>query len=157
MNVLIVCLGNICRSPIAEGILKDKLRNVSPSILIDSAGLISYHAGESPDHRAIEIASRYGIDISGIRARQITQDDFFRFHLMLAMDRSIYEDLKDMKQKLSKASIELFLEYAGYPPGSEVPDPYYGNMKQFDECFRLIQEASEKIIKRMLGSAGRNH
>ncbi len=154
MHVLIVCLGNICRSPIAEGVLKDKLGNVSPPIVIDSAGLISYHVGEAPDHRAIEIASRYGIDISGLRARQITRDDFLKFNLMLAMDRSIYEDLKGMQQKLSKASIELFLEYAGYPPGSEVPDPYYGNMKQFDECFRLIQEASEKIVKRMLESVG---
>jgi protein-tyrosine phosphatase len=150
MKLLMVCLGNICRSPIAEGIVKEKLKKSGFNAAVDSAGLLSYHIGETPDPRAIKIAARFGIDISNQRARQILSEDFDRFDIIFAMDQSVFDALKSLSRKEQRNKIHLFLEFAGYPAGSNVPDPYYGNMSDFEECFRLIDSASDIIIKKIL-------
>lgn len=150
-----VCLGNICRSPIAEGIIKQKLHVAGLNAEVDSAGLLSYHAGEQPDHRAMETAARFGIDISHQSARQITKSDFKKFDFIFAMDSSVYSELKSICHLSDINKIHLFLEYAGYPPGSDVPDPYYGTMRHFEECFRLIDKASHSVIKRILSETNR--
>ena len=149
-----VCLGNICRSPIAEGVVKLKLQHAGFNATVDSAGLLSYHSGEPPDHRAMETAARFGIDISNQRARQITKNDFEKFDLIFAMDSSVYSELKSFRHPAANKKIHLFLEYAGYPTGSDVPDPYYGTMRHFEECFKLIESASEALVKRILAEAG---
>lgn len=156
MKILMVCLGNICRSPIAEGIVKRKLQSAGFDAIVDSAGLLSYHSGEQPDHRAMETAARFGIDISYQRARQITLTDFENFNLILAMDSSVYSELKSFRQSSGIRKIHLFLEYAGYPAGSDVPDPYYGTMRHFEECFKLIESASVALVTRILSEAGVN-
>lgn len=149
-----VCLGNICRSPIAEGVVKLKLQHAGFHATVDSAGLLSYHAGEQPDHRAMETAARFGIDISDQRARQITRNDFEIFDLIFAMDSSVFSELKSLRHPSGNNKIHLFLEYAGYPTGSDVPDPYYGTMRHFEECFKLIDSASDALVKRILFEAG---
>ncbi len=154
MKILMVCLGNICRSPIAEGVVKLKLQQAGLRATVDSAGLLSYHAGEQPDHRAMETAARFGIDISEQRARQITKNDFETFDLIFAMDSTVYSELKSFRHPAANNKIHLFLEYAGYPRGSDVPDPYYGTMRHFEECFKLIDSASDALVKRILADAG---
>lgn len=154
MKILMVCLGNICRSPIAEGVVKMKLQNAGFNALVDSAGLLNYHSGEQPDHRAMETAARFGIDISFQRARQITKNDFEKFDLIFAMDSSVFSELKSFRHPSGQKKVHLFLEYAGYPPGSNVPDPYYGTMRHFEECFKLIDSASNALVKRILLEAG---
>src|SRR3954471_11133184 len=94
MKLLMVCIGNICRSPLAEGIMKEKLKKAGLNFYVDSAGMINYHVGECPDHRSIEVAKQYGIDISGQKARMFKRDDFETFDLIFAMDNSVYNQLR---------------------------------------------------------------
>jgi len=152
MKILMVCLGNICRSPIAEGVLQAQLlKSRIHSVTVDSAGLLSYHVGEQPDKRAMETAVRFGVDISHQQARQIRTNDFSEFDLLFAMDQSVLNQLLSINKTAKfHQRIHLFLEYAGYPEGSIVPDPYYGTLKDFEECYKLIEHASAKILKRMI-------
>jgi protein-tyrosine phosphatase len=150
MKILMVCLGNICRSPIAEGIVKKKLHQTGLKATVDSAGLLSYHAGEQPDPRAMETAARFGIDISDQRARQISPGDFDKFDLILAMDNNVFSELCRMSQPQTRSKIHLFLDFSGFPEGSEVPDPYYGTMRHFEDCYRLIYHASDALVKRII-------
>jgi len=150
MKLLMVCLGNICRSPLAEGIMQEKLKKAGLDFFVDSAGMISYHAGECPDHRSIEIAKQFGIDISGQVARKFTKNDFENFDLIFAMDTSVYEELISIaSSEKQKAKIHRFLDFADWE-SSEVPDPYYGSKKDFEEVYHLINDASEKITKKFL-------
>jgi protein-tyrosine phosphatase len=151
MNLLMVCIGNICRSPLAEGIMKEKLKKAGLNFFVDSAGMINYHAGQCPDFRSIEIAKQYGIDISGQTARQFTKHDFEKFDLILAMDNSVYEELISIApSEKQKIKIHRFLDFANWEIPSEVPDPYYGSKKDFENVFRLLNVASEKIIEKFL-------
>lgn len=146
-----VCLGNICRSPLAEGILKHKLEKAGLNFFVDSAGMLSYHVGEAPDHRSIEIADRNNIDISKQVARRFSEDDFEKFDLIFAMDESVYDEIISLaSSEKHRKKVYLFLDYAGYETGSPVPDPYYGSKKDFENVFRLIDEAGEKIVKNLL-------
>src|SRR5690606_11029405 len=140
IKILMVCLGNICRSPLAEGILKDKIDK--DLILVDSAGTADYHIGKRPDYRSIAVAKKYGIDISGQRCRQITGKDLEKFDHIYAMDRQNYTDILALaKTKEERQKVKLLLQ----PADQEVPDPYYGDDDGFDEVFHLIDSACEMI------------
>ena len=153
MKLLMVCIGNICRSPLAEGIMKEKLKKAGLNFFVDSAGMINYHAGQCPDFRSIEIAKQYGIDISGQTARQFTKYDFEKFDLIFAMDNSVYEELLSIAaSEKQKTKIHRFLDFANWKILSEVPDPYYGSKKDFEDTYHLINVASEKIIEKFLNT-----
>jgi protein-tyrosine phosphatase len=146
--VLFVCLGNICRSPTAEGVLRHLAAQAAPhlKIEIDSAGTADYHIGAPPDLRSRRAAMRRGIDISGLRARQVTEDDFVRFDLILAMDRENLRELEAMKPVNSRASLKLFLEYAPDLKLRDVPDPYYRDAGAFEEVLDLTTAASRGLL-----------
>ncbi len=149
MKVLMVCLGNICRSPLAEGILRSKLLKSGIAIDVDSAGVSDYHTGEQPDKRAIEVADEFGVDISSQRARKVQDQDFTEFDLILAMDKAVLEDLQFITQSIDVTSdIELFLNYSGLQDPVDVPDPYYGGHQGFVDVYKLIENACERIMDR---------
>ncbi len=145
MKILLVCLGNICRSPLAEGILKTKL---SGNFLVDSAGTISMHEGKHPDKRSIETARNHGIDISKQKSRPVTKTDLETFDKIYCMDLNVYEDVISMaKNEEQRQKISLFLEEAGNIENPEVPDPYWGTMADFEKVYLLLEDACENIAK----------
>ena len=144
-SVLYVCLGNICRSPTAEGVLRDLADG--RDLEIDSAGTGGWHVGNPPDPRAIEEAARRGIDISGLRARQVSVEDFHRFDHILAMDNSNLSDLKRMQPAGSKADLRLCLSDARGLGERDVPDPYYDG--GFDRAYGLIEAAAKGLLERI--------
>lgn len=149
MKILMVCLGNICRSPLAEGILRGKL---PANFMIDSAGTISLHEGEHPDKRAIETAKNHGIDISGQKSRPITVRDLQNFDHIYCMDLSVFEDVISLAQnEEQRKKISLFLEAAGeYGQNTDVPDPYWSGMDGFEKVFLLLEESCESIKTKLL-------
>ena len=148
MKVLFVCFGNICRSPTAEGVFRHLLAQEAPELRVevDSAGTAGYHIGHPPDLRSQRAAHARGIDLSGLRARQVTTEDFLRFDLILAMDQDNLEELEAMRPAESRAKVRLFLEYAPELGRTEVPDPYYGNARGFEEVLNLSEAASRGLI-----------
>lgn len=148
-SILFVCMGNICRSPLAEGIARHMLAS-TPSgreIELDSAGTHAYHVGEPPDPRAIAVARRHGIDIAGLRARQVQAEDFARFDLILCADRQNLAALRRLRPATAAAP-ELLLPWCGLAQ-DEVPDPYYGDAAGFDRVFDLLQHAAERLARRL--------
>ncbi|WP_289035145.1 low molecular weight protein-tyrosine-phosphatase [uncultured Roseibium sp.] len=147
-SILFVCLGNICRSPLAEGIFRHTLKEAGQveGVQIDSAGTGAWHEGNPPDPRSIEVAARYGIDISGQRARQVRQQDFSDFDLILAMDKSNMSKLRQIAPKDATAHLRLFLD----APEQEVPDPYYGGDKGFEAVFHMLRSASERLSQMLV-------
>jgi len=148
VKVLFICMGNICRSPTAEGVFRFVVKEagLADKIEIDSVGTGSWHVGDPPDRRSQEAAARRGIDISHQRSRQISSDDILEFDYLVAMDRSNIDNLEhlvpaDMTQKLSR-----FLEFAPKLNHSDVPDPYYGGVSGFDVVLDLIEEASKGLL-----------
>ncbi|HNQ13650.1 MAG TPA: low molecular weight protein-tyrosine-phosphatase [Bacteroidia bacterium] len=151
-RILMVCLGNICRSPIAQGVFENLSKKLGFDAVVDSAGTGAWHVGEAPDRRAVQTAKNRGIDISKQRARQFNVNDFDAFDLILAMDQSNERDIRNMArdaQDLSK--VNLFLRMAQHNEELSVPDPYYGGPDGFEEVFDLIEAASEAIIKNLKG------
>lgn len=148
MRVLFVCLGNICRSPTAEGVFRHLLAREAPELRVevDSAGTAGYHIGDPPDLRSQRAAARRGIDLSGLRARQVTPADFGHFGLILAMDRDNLAELQRMRPARSRAQLRLFLDYAPQLDLREVPDPYYGDASAFEEVLDLAAAASRGLI-----------
>jgi protein-tyrosine phosphatase len=146
--VLLVCLGNICRSPTAEGVLRYLAAKEAPGVAleIDSAGTADYHLGAPPDRRSQRAALGHGIDISGLRARQVAAEDFARFDLILAMDKENLRELQAMQPRNSRASVKLFLEYAPEVVLREVPDPYYGDAAAFEKVIDLTKAASRGLL-----------
>lgn len=144
-KVLMVCLGNICRSPLAEGILKSKLDK--ETIQVDSAGTASYHIGKKPDSRSISIAKKYGIDISQQRCRQFTAKDFDEYDLIYAMDRSNYENIVALAENENAIAKVNLLLHRSDVTSKEVPDPYYGGEDGFEEVFQLIDAACNLIAQ----------
>lgn len=141
-----VCLGNICRSPMAEGILRSKLINSNLPVDVDSAGTGNYHVGDPPDPRAIETARRFGVDISGLRGRQFTRNDFSLFDRIYVMDRSnLYNVISLAADDHEKEKVALILHASG-KEAMEVPDPWYGGMNDFTDTFHLLDDACERII-----------
>lgn len=150
MNILVVCLGNICRSPIAEGILRKKIADNNLAIKVDSAGTANYHVGEAPDSRAIATAKSYGIDISKLRGRQFVKDDFDRFDRIYAMDVSNYKNiLKLARNEADRSKIYYFLHDG--KTGLDVPDPWFGEPEGFYLVFDLIDKAADKILDDISG------
>lgn len=149
-SILFVCLGNICRSPLAEGVFRAVLaeRGLADDFLVDSAGMGDWHAGQAPDHRAIAVARANGLDISGQQARAITERDFERFDLILGMDRKNIRELQEIAPDAFRDRIHLFRDFAG-GGAEEVPDPYFGDAAGFDETYRLIRAASEGLADRL--------
>ncbi|MBA6151120.1 low molecular weight protein-tyrosine-phosphatase [Gelidibacter maritimus] len=143
-RILMVCLGNICRSPLAHGILESKLP--ADSFKIDSAGTADYHIGKSPDHRSIAIAKEKGIDISGQQCRQFVVSDFDNFDIIYVMDQSNYDNVVKLARNTEDiAKVKLILKDAQSAKILEVPDPYWGSTQDFEEVFMLLDEACEKI------------
>ncbi|RWN43841.1 MAG: low molecular weight phosphotyrosine protein phosphatase [Mesorhizobium sp.] len=149
-SILFVCLGNICRSPLAEGVFRAVWaeRGSARDILLDSAGTSDWEAGSAPDRRAIAIAVRHGVDISGQRARKVTPQDLHRFDLILGMDRSNVADLKALAPAAVQDRIHLFLEFA-QGKSRDVPDPYHDEAEAFASAYRMIREASEALATRL--------
>lgn len=146
--ILFVCLGNICRSPLAEGIFRHQVEmaRMTDRFLIDSAGCGGWHSGELPDRRSIAVAQAHGIDISEQRARQIHSDDFDRFDLILGLDRDNVRHLATMRPQGARAEVALYLEKA-LGMVKNVPDPYYGGTADFETVYRLCQKASACLLK----------
>ncbi len=142
-------MGNICRSPTAEGIFRHLIseKNLADFIVTDSAGTHAYHIGESPDPRAQETAEARGIDLSDLRGRKVTESDFDKFDYVLAMDKENYTILKEMCPSSKKEQLKLFLEFAEDVPFDEVPDPYYGGSKGFEKVFDMLEKASLGFIE----------
>ena len=152
-SVLFVCLGNICRSPTAEGVFRFLVAEEAPGLRVevDSAGTHAYHTGEPPDRRAQAAAKRRGIDLSAQRARSVAVEDFERFDMVLAMDEDNYHFLLTSCPSDYKHRVRLFLEFA---PGSglrNVPDPYYGGANGFERVLDLVEEASRGLIAELSG------
>lgn len=142
-SVLALCLGNICRSPIAEGLLRFHLNQVGLDVEVDSAGTSGYHVGEAPDTRSVEVMRTFGHDISRQRSRQLTVEDFEQFDLILAMDKSNLRQARKLAPDKHAASrVYLLLDQE-----AEVPDPYYGGSRGFENVYQLINQASEQWVK----------
>lgn len=150
MKILMVCLGNICRSPIAEGILRHKLRLMkNTDILTDSAGTSNFHTGEAPDTRMRMTAVRNGMDISDLRARQFCTDDFDDFDLIYAMDLNNKKDILSLARNDDDVKkVKLILDELYPGENREVPDPYYGGDDGFQDVFDMLDEATDQLIAR---------
>lgn len=148
--ILFVCLGNICRSPLAEGVFRAVAveRGHGARFLIDSAGTGGWHAGEPPDPRSIAVAARHGIDISKQRARKVTAADYARFGILVGMDASTVSILTARAPSGAGARLAHFLECAGLGR-RDVPDPYYGGPEGFEAVYRMIRDASEALLARL--------
>ncbi|MBO6881566.1 low molecular weight protein-tyrosine-phosphatase [Winogradskyella sp.] len=147
-RILVVCLGNICRSPLAHGILESKLPK--DSFYVDSAGTAAYHIGNSPDHRSIKVAKTHGVDISGQSARQFRVSDFDTFDYIYAMDASNYNNIISLARNNEDiGKVKLFLEENNSVSDKNVPDPYYGDISDFEYVFNLL-EATSKILSAKL-------
>ncbi len=143
-----VCLGNICRSPLAEGIMKTK---VPAGFLIDSAGTISMHEGKHPDKRAIQTAALHGIDISRQRSRPITAADFEKFDKIYCMDIDVMADVvSKARTEKQRQKVSLFLEVLGDHENDEVPDPYWDGADEFEQVFQLLEAGCNKIAEQIL-------
>ncbi len=148
IKVLFVCLGNICRSPTAEGVFRKRVeeQGLASMVEIDSAGTHAYHVGSPPDSRAQEAALRRGIDMSGMLGRRVDEGDFYVFDYILAMDESNEYHLQEMAPAEEIHRVRRFLEFAPQRKEREVPDPYYGGHGGFEKVLDLIEEASEGLI-----------
>jgi len=144
-RILFVCTGNICRSPTAEGVLRHHTQGMQ--IETDSAGIYGYHIGEAPDPRTIAMAKTRGYDLTPLRARKVTDEDFNTYDLILAMDKGHHEALMSMAPPSSIAEIALFLDYAQGCGYDEVPDPYYGEVQEFEKVLDLVEHGVKGLIR----------
>jgi len=151
-RILFVCMGNICRSPTAEGVFRKLVQERAPHLRveIDSAGTHAYHVGEPPDRRAIAAAARRGIDLSGLRARMVDEADFEGFDLLVAMDQLNREVLLDRSPDEYRERVRLMLEFAPSVDVEDVPDPYYGGPVGFEHVLDLVEEASKGLLDELL-------
>ena len=152
--VLFVCTGNICRSPLAEGIFNHRLRSLGLSgrFRADSAGLIAYHQGEPPDPRTCRTARSFGIDLSAQRSRPFHRRDFAEFDFILAMDRGHFEQLRKSAPPNCREKVRLLLSFL--PAGGEVPDPYYGGEQGFHKVHQLVEQGVDALLKHLLERDG---
>lgn len=150
-RLLVVCLGNICRSPLAEGALRARIE-ASPlagRVMVDSAGTGGWHAGEPPDRRAIACARGHGVDIAGLRARQLRARDFEDFHWLLCADVDNLRDVRALAPPGARERTALLLDWAGTLPHGEVPDPYYGDGSHFEGVWQLVDTAARAVVDRL--------
>jgi protein-tyrosine phosphatase len=153
-RLLFVCLGNICRSPMAEGVFRRvaEEEGALDRFELDSAGMGDWHIGQAPDTRAQAAARNRGMDISGQRARQVTSSDYERFDLLLAMDNSNYDELIALAPKSELHKVRLFLDYAPKAGTRNVPDPFYGGSEGFDHALDLIEAAARGLLAELLAT-----
>ncbi|MDX2174318.1 MAG: low molecular weight protein-tyrosine-phosphatase [Bacteroidota bacterium] len=138
-KILFVCLGNICRSPLAEGIALHLIKQHKLNVSVDSAGTSNYHIGEAPDKRTIDNASKHGVDLSSLRARQFSEKDFNLFDKIFVMDKNNLKDVLLLaKNEEQKNKVQLFLSINSSNTISEVPDPYYGDEQKFEAVYQLV-------------------
>ncbi|MBT4881259.1 MAG: low molecular weight phosphotyrosine protein phosphatase [Flavobacteriales bacterium] len=146
MKILMVCLGNICRSPLAEGILAHKTKHLN--LKVDSAGTAGYHIGKFPDSRSIEIANKYNIDLSNQRARQFSRADFDEFDIIYAMDTNNYAHLISLASNDEERNkIRMILNEINPNSCDSVPDPYYGGANGFQDIYTMLEKACNKIVQ----------
>jgi protein-tyrosine phosphatase len=152
MRILFVCLGNICRSPSAEGVFRRLVQARAPhlSVEIDSAGTHDYHVGDPPDQRMIAAARRRGIDLSSLRARAVRTSDFEYYDLILAMDEENLAELQRRSPPAQRRRLRLVMDYAPAALSRAVPDPYYGGAGGFEEVLDLLEEAAEGLLRELL-------
>lgn len=147
MKILMVCLGNICRSPMAEGILRKMIDEKNLSVQVDSAGTGSWHTGERPDRRAISTAKKFGVDISKLVARQIEVSDFEYFDKIFVMDKSNYRNVVQMaRSKEDSSKVELLMNLCFPGSDTEVPDPWSGDEDGFIPVFKMMEKACSSLI-----------
>lgn len=150
-SVLFVCMGNICRSPTAEAVFRHKIAETGIKLDIDSCGTIGAHAKELPDHRAQKAGTGRGYCFDNLKARKVTKEDFEKFDLILAMDNDNLRDLMSLCPEEYRYKIKLMLSYGSQTEFEEVPDPYYGGAKGFELVLDLVEDASDGIVKKILG------
>jgi protein-tyrosine phosphatase len=158
MRVLFVCMGNICRSPSAAGVLRELVARRAPGLDIEigSAGTHDYHVGHPPDERAIAAALRRGIDLSDLRARTVRVEDFSYYDLILAMDEENLRELRRRAPAERHGNIRLVMDYAPDAGSRAVPDPYYGGARGFEEVLDLLEEAADGLLQELLQRRGRH-
>jgi len=144
MRILCVCLGNICRSPMAQGAIERRAREAGLELRVDSAGLAAWHIGKPPDPRGLAAAAGRGYDNSGQRARQVEHKDFAEFDLIVGMDGSNVEELVRLAPPDATAVIELF-----HPDGRDIPDPWYGGPEDYEHALDLVEHAADALIARL--------
>jgi protein-tyrosine phosphatase len=151
VKILFVCLGNICRSPTAEAVMRGIAAREAPmlALTVDSAGTANYHPGAAPDRRSQAAARRRDYELAHLRARQVRDEDFANFDLILAMDRSNLQELLARAPPAAQGKIGLFLDYASELPVREVPDPYYGGSNGFEDVLDLIEAAARGLLRRL--------
>lgn len=149
-RVLFVCTGNICRSPLAEGVLRHRANERGLKVLADSAGTGAWHIGERPDPRSVEVATRNGVTLEG-RARKVVDEDLHEFHLVVAMDRSHLRHLERMRDRIGgDAMLTLMRDFDPEPGDRQVPDPYYGGPDGFDRVYAMIDRAIEALLDQLV-------
>ena len=149
-SILFVCLGNICRSPLAEAALRAQSVAAGVAMTIDSAGTGDWHVGRPPDPRAQETARRHALDISGYRARQVTTEDFHRFGHIFALDQQNLKDLRRIEPSRHIAEVGLLMDLVPGRKGTAVIDPYYGDEHDFEQAWADVSAAAERLVKRYL-------
>ncbi len=157
MRILMVCTGNICRSPTAEGVLRARAaaRGLDARVEVDGCGTHGYHVGDPPDPRAVAAAARRGVDLSELRARCLDAADFERFDLLLAMDRGHLAHLNRMCPPAHAHKLRLYLDLAPDLGPRDVPDPWYGDLQDFEHVLDLVEEVSERLLDAIADAAVR--
>lgn len=146
-----VCLGNICRSPIADGLLLRKIKEQNLDAQVDSAGTANYHIGKAPDLRMIQTAAAHGTPIEFLRARQFSNQDFENFDYILVMDQSNYENVIRLAQSADdRNKVQFLLDYLYPNQKAAVPDPYYGSLEDFEQVYLLVDTATDALILKLL-------
>lgn len=148
-SVLFVCMGNICRSPSAEAVFRQKAQEAGLSLKVDSAGTVGAHVREKPDHRAQKVGVERGYSFKGIKARKVTVQDFDNFDLILAMDNANLAELHKIAPEHLQYKAKLFLDFADNHDEEEVPDPYYGGANGFRFVLDLVEDASDGLLKQL--------
>ncbi len=150
MNILMVCLGNICRSPIADGLLRQKVLQRQLTVNVDSAGTSNHHVGEAPDSRMRATAKKLGCSIDHLRARQFTVSDFDQFDIIFAMDKSNLSNIIQLaRDEKDKKKVKLILNESSPNSNAEVPDPYYGGEQGFIDVYNMLDKATDRIIEKI--------
>lgn len=151
MKLLVVCLGNICRSPLAEGALRRRIAGspLAGMVEVDSAGTGDWHVGQPPDSRAIACARRHDVDIGMLRGRQVSPGDFDKFDWLLCADADNLDDVRRIAPPRARHKVALLMEWARVEDASSIPDPYTGNTQHFEEVWRLVDAAAQGVVDRL--------